>query len=847
MRLVNTKRRCFPLSYSLCTKTTVTHSVDATIIKTGFNPKTSRSNFKLNDLVANGQVAQAHQLFDQMRRRNTYSVNTLISGYVKSGNLSRARDLFDGMPVRTEVSWTILIGGYSQHNQPIGAFKLYAEMCRWGTVPDYVTFATLLSCCNETLMTKTVTQVHSHIVKLGFSGTLKVCNSLVDAYCKTGTLELANRLFLEMPIKDTVTFNAMITGYSSDGLNNQAINLFIEMQGSGIMPSEFTFAAVICASMGLNDVSLGHQFHTLVIKGNLFWSVFVSNAFLDFYSKHNCIHDAKRLFDEMPLRDCVSYNVIITGFVWAGKVKESLDIFHELQSTSFNRKQFPFATMLSLAATELNLKIGRQIHAQAMVTEADSDILVGNALVDMYARCDSFEEAKAIFASLPDRSAVPWTAIISAYVQKGFYDEALQFFKKMRQDYVYGDQATFASTLRASANLTSLSLGKQLHSAMVALGCISNVFCGSSLVDMYAKCGHIKEAIQAFKEMPVRNIVSWNAMISAYAQDGDGEATLRTSEELVKSGLQPDSVSFLGILTACSHRGLVEQGLAHFKSMTQRHRLTIKREHYTSMVDLLCRCGQFGEAERLMNEMPFEPDEIMLSSVMRSCRVHKNQDFAKMAADALFRMEILRDAAPYVNMSNIYAEAGQWEDVSKVKKAMKDRGVKKVTAYSWVEVNHHVHVFTANDRTHPQIEDIRMKIDVLGRKMEEEGYKPDTSVILQNVNEEVKVESLKYHSERLAIAFALMRAPEGSPIVVMKNLRACVDCHAAIKVISKIVGRDIVVRDSSRFHRFRNGCCSCGDYCSVEIFKRSVMIIFQVKNFSRTRQFTLIKLLVRLG
>ncbi|KAK9067389.1 hypothetical protein SSX86_014717 [Deinandra increscens subsp. villosa] len=230
------------------------------------------------------------------------------------------------------------------------------------------------------------------------------------------------------------------------------------------------------------------------------------------------------------------------------------------------------------------------------------------------------------------------------------------------------------------------------------------------------------------------------------------------------------------------------------------------------MIDLLCRCGQFGEAEKLMNEMLFEPDEIILSSILRSCRVHKNQDLAKRAADALFGMEVLRDAAPYVNMSNIYAEAGQWEDVSKVKKAMKDRGVRKVTAYSWVEVNHNVHVFTANDRTHPQIEDIRKKIDVLWTKMEKEGYKPDTSVILQNVNEDVKVESLKYHSERLAIAFALTNTPEGSPIVVMKNLRACVDCHVAIKIISKIVGRDIIVRDSSRFHHFRDGCCSCGDY-----------------------------------
>ncbi|KAK9067390.1 hypothetical protein SSX86_014718 [Deinandra increscens subsp. villosa] len=545
MKLVNSSRtttymksRCLPFSYTTCTKTFVTHSVDATLVKTGFNPDTSHSNFQLNHLVANGQVAQAHLLFDQMPHRNTYSLNTLISGYVKLGNLDRARDLFDGMSVRTVVSWTILMGGYSKHNQPVGAFKLYAEMCRWGTVPDYVTFATLLSCCDETLMTKTLTQVHSHIVKLGFNWTLMVCNSLVDAYCKTGTLDLANRLFVEMVTRDSVTFNAMITGYSNNGLYSHAMGLFIEMQNWGIKPSEFTFAAVICACMGLNDVPLGQQFHALVIKSNFVWNVFVSNAFLDFYSKHDSIDDAKRLFDEMLLLDCVSYNVIITGFVWAGQLKKSLNLFRELQWTNFNRKQFPFATMLSLAATEVNLKLGKQIHAQALVTEANLDIQVGNALVDMYAKCDRFEEANLIFATLPHGSAVPWTAIISAYVQKGVYDEALQLFKQMRKAYVYGDQATFASTLRAAANLTSLSLGKQLHSVMITLGCMSNVFCGSSLLDMYAKCGYIKEAIQVFEEMPSRNIVCWNAMISAYAQEGDGEATLRTFDELIESGLK---------------------------------------------------------------------------------------------------------------------------------------------------------------------------------------------------------------------------------------------------------------------------------------------------------------------
>lgn len=236
-----------------------------------------------------------------------------------------------------------------------------------------------------------------------------------------------------------------------------------------------------------------------------------------------------------------------------------------------------------------------------------------------------------------------------------------------------------------------------------------------------------------------------------------------------------------------------------------------RREHYVTVVDILCRSGRFEQAERLVGQMPFIPDEIMLSSVLNSCRIHKNQELAKKVAEKLFNMDI-RDAASYVNMSNIYAAAGEWEKVAKVKKAMRERGVKKVPAYSWVEIQHKMHVFSANDKTHPRWEDISRKIESLSIRMEEEGYRPDTSCALHDWDEDMKAHSLKYHSERLAIAFALISTPEGSPILVMKNLRACSDCHAAIKVISKIVGREITVRDSSRFHHFRNGHCSCGDY-----------------------------------
>ncbi|KAI9177496.1 hypothetical protein LWI28_015948 [Acer negundo] len=727
--------------------------IDARIIKTGFDPNTCRSNFRVENLLRNGQLSQARQAFDEMPNKNTVSTNTMISGYVKSGNLSTARELFNSMTDRTAVSWTILIGGYSHNNQFKEAFKLFVEMRRVGSVPDSVTFATLLSGCNDPDTSNEVIQIHADVVKFGCNSTIIVCNSLVDSYCKISRIDLACQLFGEMPERDSVTFNALITGYAKEGLNEEAIKLFMEMQHLGFKPSDFTFAAALCAGIRLDDIVLGQLIHSFVVKCNFVGNVFVGNALLDFYSKHDCVVEARNFFDEMTEVDGVSYNVMITCYAWNGQYEESLKLFRELQLTRFDRCQFPFSTLLSVAANTLNLQIGRQIHSQAILTTADSKLLqVGNSLVDMYAKCGRFEEAIKIFANLRCRSTVPWTAMISGYVQTGKFEEGLKLFNEMHRADVRADQSTFASILKASANLASLSLGKQLHSFVIRSGFMTNVFSGSALLDMYAKCGSVKDAIQIFQEMPERNIVSWNALISAYAQNGDGEATLRSFEEMIRSGFQPNSVSFLSVVSACSHSGLVEEGLRYFNSMTRKYKLTPKKEHYASMIDMFCRKGHFDEAEKLMAEMPFEPEEIIWSSVLNSCRIHKNQELAKKAADHLFKMEKLRDAAPYVGMSNIYAVAGQWDSVSKVKKAMRDRGVKKVTGCSWVEVNKSVHIFNANDKLHPQMEQIGRIIETLMIQMEtEEGYKPDTSCALHDEGEEIKIESLQYHSDRLAI------------------------------------------------------------------------------------------------
>ncbi|XP_031379999.1 putative pentatricopeptide repeat-containing protein At2g01510 [Punica granatum] len=785
--------------------------VDARIIKTGFDPRTCSSNFRISNMLARGDLTGARQVFDGMRNKNTVSINVMISGYAKAGDLASARALFDSMDERTAVTWTIMIGGYSHHDRADEAFELFTEMLRSGMGPDYVTFATLLSGFNSAGAACHLVQVHGLVVKLGFGSVQIVGNSLLDTYCKVGHVDLARQLFKEMPGRDAVSFNALITGYSNEGLFKEAIRLFMKLLKSGCRPSEFTFASVLAAGSGLGELAFGQHIHGIVIKMNFLQNVFLGNALLDFYSKHDQIRDARKLFEEMPEIDDVSYNILIAGYAWVGEVRACKEIFRGLQSTRYGGRHFPFAPLLSLAANTCDLEMGRQIHSQTIVTTADSELQVENALIDMYAKCGKFNEAEILFTNLPYKNSVPWTALISAYVQNGLHEEALKLFVKMNRDDVGPDQATFASVLKACASLASALLGNQLHSCLVKSGFLSNVYAGSALLDVYAKCGLMKEAIKTFDQMPTRNIISWNAMLTAYAH-GDGKATISAFEEMVQLGYVPDSISFLNVLSACSHSGLVEEGLKYFDMMNRDYKHIVKREHYACALDVLFRAGRFDEAEELMSQMPYDPDEITWVLVLNSCRIYKNEKLALKAEAALFKMEGLRDAGPHVNLSNIYAAAGRWDDVARVKKAQRERGIKKILACSWVEVKHRTHVFAANDNNHPEIWQIRRKLDELGEKMEQEGYKPDPSCTLHNVDEEIRIASLKYHSERLAIAYALISTPEGSPIVVVKNLRTCTDCHAAIKVMSKVVAREITVRDTSRFHHFSHGVCSCMDY-----------------------------------
>lgn len=804
------KPNSFPAISSLASNFTTKRSihVDSQMIKTAFNPQTDNFKHQIAALLSNGHLSHARKLFDEMPNKNIFTCNRIISGYAKTGDVEEARKIFDRTVNRNEVTWTIMIGAYSQSNQARESFELFNRMRQSGIMPDHVSITSVLSSCQDFNTSNWVVQVHGKIVKSGFGLNSVVNNTLVDSYCKCRRLSSARKYFDEMPERDGVTYNAMVMGFSKEGFYQESIDLFTEMRSQGLRLSQFTFSGMLTAAAGLGDLILGRQVHNLVIRTNFVWNVFVTNSLMDFYSKCDLISEARTIFDQMEERDNISYNVMVSGYCWTGQREEIVELFREMAMAGYERKNFPFPSLSSFAASVPDPEMGKQIHAQVIVTGAVLDDIVANSLIDMYAKCGVMDKAEFIFANKKQHSTVSWTAMISGHIENGQYEEALKQFRNMIKDGLSPDRATFASVIKASAALASLGLGKHLHSYVLKSGNMSNVFSGCTLLDMYAKCGCLEETFKTFEEMPKKNVVSWNAMFAALANNGEGKKAIQMLDEMVRLGFKPDWVTFLSVISACSHSGLVDDGLQCFESMEKLYMVQPKRVHYSCVVDLLGRVGRFEEVEKLISRMPFEPDQMIWSSILNSSRIHNNQELAKRAAQKLFDMGH-DEATPYVIMSQMYSKEGKWEEAAKLKKMMRERGIRKEPGYSWVEIKNQVYTFSANNEISADIRDTLQK---LSEDIEKAGYMPDSSCTHQNVDEGTKTESLMYHSERLAIAFALIHTPAGTPIRVMKNLRACTDCHVAIKVMSMVVGREITVRDSRRFHHFRDGVCSCGDY-----------------------------------
>ncbi|KAL8145760.1 hypothetical protein AgCh_003782 [Apium graveolens] len=528
------------------------------------------------------------------------------------------------------------------------------------------------------------------------------------------------------------------------------------------------------------------------------------------YAKCGCLEDARKVFDEIPVRDVVTWTALITGFSQHERYEEALRLFLEFLSVGLEPNHFTFSSLVKAAGGMGSGREGRQIHGFCLKCGYDGNVYVGSALVDMYVRCGLMEDGERVFRGLASKNDVSWNALISGHARRGEGESAVRVFKEMQREDFKATHFTYSSVFSACANIGALEQGKWVHAHMIKSGIKLVAFVGHTLLDMYSKSGSITDAIKVFDRLVKRDVVSWNSLLTACAQHGRGRETIRYFKKMLKIGIKPNAITFLCVLTACSHAGLLEQG-EHYFSLMKKYDIEPDTTHYVTVVDLLGRAGDFHRAEMFIRNMPIEPDAAVWKALLGACRMHKNAELGAYAAEQVFKLDP-NDSGPHIILYNIYASAGRWEEAAKARKAMRERGVKKEPACSWVEIENAVHMFLANDDTHPQREEIFRMWEKISQEIKKIGYVPDPSHVLLFVDQQEREAKLQYHSEKLALAFALLNTPDGSTIRIKKNIRVCGDCHSAFKFVSKLVEREIILRDTNRFHHFSDGFCSCGDY-----------------------------------
>ncbi|KAF9587204.1 hypothetical protein IFM89_039593 [Coptis chinensis] len=430
----------------------------------------------------------------------------------------------------------------------------------------------------------------------------------------------------------------------------------------------------------------------------------------------------------------------------------------------------------------------------------------------MYPKCGDLVSARRIFHLVKDKSTLLWTSLISGYAQLGNPSEAVNLFKHMTRTSTRPNEITLATVISACADLGSLALGEELEEYATLNGLCSDLRIQTSLIHMYCKCGSFERAKGIFDSASGRDLAMWSSMINGYAIHGMGEEALALFHHLqTNEGYRPDAVVYMGVLSACSHSGLVEDGLKHFQIMQREYGIKPSTEHYSALVDLLGRAGYLDLALKIIQVMPVQAQTQVWVPLLSACRTHRNIQLGELVAKRLF------DVAPqntnnYILMSNMYASVGKWKQAAMVRSLMEGRGLVKEPGWSQIEVDGLLHVFLVGDRSHDRSVEIYKKLEELNTKLKEIGYVAETQMVIHDLEKEDKEEALEVHSERLAVAFGLLSTEPGSTLRIMKNLRTCTDCHTALKFISKITCRYLIVRDGNRFHHFQAGSCSCKDF-----------------------------------
>ncbi|RZC67050.1 hypothetical protein C5167_010737 [Papaver somniferum] len=662
----------------------------------------------------------------------------------------------------------------------------------------------------------------------------------------SGDIENARKLFNKIPQPDIRLWTILISAHTKHGFPKQSVEIYSDLLKWNIEPDRLVLQSVAKACAVLADLVKAKKVHEDAIRFGFESDLLLGNALIDMYGKCRFIQGAKKVFYELSTRDVISWTSLLSCYINCGFPREALRILREMCLSGVKPNTITVSSTLPACSDLKDLNSGREIHGFAVRNLMGDNVFVSSALVNMYANCASIRNSELVFENMSQRDIVSWNVILASQFSNGECDKALNFFQQMINEGVKLDSAswnsvisgcmqngrtqealelfvrmqdlgfkpnniTVASVLPACTDLESLRGGREIHGYSYRHQHLEDIVVGTSLVFMYAKCGELDLSRRVFDNLLQRDTIAWNTMILANSMHGNGEEALSLFHKMLNSGVKPNSITFTGVLSGCSHSRLVDEAQSILSSMSRDYMIEPDADHYSCMVDVLSRSGQLKKAYEFIQEMPVQPTAGAWGALLGACRVYKNADLGKIAAKRLFEIEP-ENPGNYVLLSNILVTAKLWDDASEIREMMRDRGIFKMPGCSWIQVKNKVYTFVAGDKENDKSDAIYSFLDELGEKMRLAGYMPNTDYVLQDVDQEEKEQVLCSHSEKLAVAFGILNLKGGSSIRVFKNLRVCGDCHTAIKFMSNIVGLRITLRDSLRFHHFNDGNCSCRDF-----------------------------------
>ncbi|XP_057965800.1 putative pentatricopeptide repeat-containing protein At3g11460, mitochondrial [Malania oleifera] len=658
-------------------------------------------------------------------------------------------------------------------------------------------------------------QLHAHMTSCGvLHNNTYISTKLAAFYASCGRMADAQVIFDGTVLKNSFLWSFMIRGYACkcDGSSVKALVLYREMRSFGRKADNFAYPFVLKACGDLLLVEIGRRVHCEIVVCGFESDVYVGNSLMAMYSKFGDMGTVRDVFDRMPERDLTSWNTLISGYVKNGDPREALLVFHLMGTQGITADCTTLLGLLSASTNLMAVKQGKAIHCYAVRNGlAYCNIYLINSLIEIYCVCNSMMYARLIFEEVTWKDTVSWNSMISGYSRSGDAFESLRLFCQMVLNGKEPDQVTLIAVLGACDQIAALQFGMSVHSLLFKKGFDANAMVGTALINMYSKCGNLECSRHVFDEIPNKNLFSWSAMVAGYGSHGMGREAISIFHKMTENSIIPDEGVFTSILSACSHAGLVDEGKDIFYRMTKEYSVRHCLAHYSCMVDLLSRAGQLDEAYEFIKTMEVRPTGDIWAALLSACLLHRNVKLAEISAQKAFEMNPEK-VGSYICLSNMYAAEKRWDDVERVRALVRRNRLKKPPGCSFIELDKVIHWFLVGDRSHQQAEDIYAKLEDLRKLLKEAGYKPDTSSVFYDAEDEVKEKMLWDHSERLAIAFALINTSPGTVIRIIKNLRTCGDCHIVTKLISKLMGREIIIRDIRRFHHFKNGLCSCGDY-----------------------------------